>query len=91
MAQSDKPPPVSQTNQNLHANIAAQAANNSDSLSSLTLSQGMWFTTMTTQLCPGNPTEQAGNADFPPAINHYGTTGDYPNIDGGPKTMAGRV
>jgi len=48
--QSDKPLPVSQTNQNPHANIAAQAANNLDSLSNSTLSQGTWFITMTTQL-----------------------------------------
>jgi len=43
-------PPASQTNQNTQAHTATQAANDSDSLLNLTLSQGTWFTTTMTQL-----------------------------------------
>ena len=41
---------ASQTNQTTQAQTITQAVNDSDSLSNLTLSQGMWFTTTMTQL-----------------------------------------
>jgi len=54
-----------------HRTTIAHIANDSDSLSSLTLSQGMWFTTTMTQLdALANPNRRNVNyklpASFPP-------------------------
>jgi len=50
MVQSTKPPPVAQVHLDQQTTTTAHNANDSDSLSNLTLSQQMWFTTTTTQL-----------------------------------------
>jgi len=49
-SQSDKPLPIPQTNQNQPTNTTTQVANDLNSLSNLTLSLGMWFTTMMIQI-----------------------------------------
>jgi len=50
LAPTNKPLPEAQINVDKQATTGAQNANNLDSLSNSTLSQGMWFTTTTTQL-----------------------------------------